>query len=105
MNERGGQLARSWRLIAIVRGCAGVRVQKLARELGVTERTVYRDLIALQAAGVPLTTFDGKDGIKRWRLAKDAPCAICGRATVKVTQLRREMREAAKLINPNPANP
>jgi DeoR/GlpR family transcriptional regulator of sugar metabolism len=52
---RNRQLARSLRvLLRLVASRSGVRLNTLAREEGVHERTIRRDLEALQAAGFPL---------------------------------------------------
>lgn len=64
----------------------------LAGELGVSTRTVRRDLCVLQAAGIPLhrvTESDVERG-KPWRLMKGAPCPICNRGIAT----GKEYREA-----------
>jgi predicted DNA-binding transcriptional regulator YafY len=49
------QLQRTWKLLATIDGAPrGATVGELARHLGVSVRTVYRDLLALGAAGFPL---------------------------------------------------
>ncbi|MCB2188433.1 MAG: WYL domain-containing protein [Deltaproteobacteria bacterium] len=60
---RGEQLARQWQLIRILE-CRrhGASARELAREVGVTVRTVYRDLDALQLAGFPITNREGGQG-------------------------------------------
>ncbi|MBB4687672.1 helix-turn-helix transcriptional regulator [Amycolatopsis jiangsuensis] len=90
---------RAERLVALLfilhRKRAGT-VGELARELGVTERTMRRDLAALREAGVPLWSEPGRHGgvrlVDGWRsrldgltsreavalLALDAPDALAG---------------------------
>lgn len=59
---RGLMLARGLRLVELLRRRA-YRVVELADLLQVTQRTVYRDLIAVEGAGIPLTQDGG-----RWRV-------------------------------------
>jgi predicted DNA-binding transcriptional regulator YafY len=52
---------RLFDIIQILRGASGsVRAEDLATELEVTKRTIYRDIVALQASGVPI---EGAAGI------------------------------------------
>lgn len=52
---RNAEVIRQWRLLLHLDARAhGSAVDELARELGVTKRTVWRDLAALQEAGFPL---------------------------------------------------
>jgi predicted DNA-binding transcriptional regulator YafY len=56
---------RSSRLVELMlrlEGSRGVTARQLAEELGVSVRTVYRDVTALSAAGVPLWTESGPGG-------------------------------------------
>ncbi|AOW91796.1 transcriptional regulator [Rhodococcus sp. WMMA185] len=56
---------RSSRLVEIMlrlEGSRGVTAQRLADELDVSVRTVYRDVAALSAAGVPMWTESGPGG-------------------------------------------
>ncbi|CRK52285.1 DeoR family transcriptional regulator [Rhodococcus sp. RD6.2] len=56
---------RSSRLLDLMlrlQGSAGSTAGRLADQLGVSVRTVYRDVAALQAAGVPLYTESGPGG-------------------------------------------
>ena len=57
---RGNQVIRQWRLICSLEAGPGRTVSELARELDCSERTVWRDLQYLEAAGFPLT--DQKEG-------------------------------------------
>jgi predicted DNA-binding transcriptional regulator YafY len=65
---RGAEVIRQWNIIRALDGARqGATVQDLARTTGVTVRTIWRDLAALQEAGFPL--FDEKiDGRTHWRL-------------------------------------
>lgn len=58
---RGAHFVRQWRLLVLlrVRWCT---LRYLARELGVTRRTVRRDLQVLQGAGLPIRKIDGISG-------------------------------------------
>jgi predicted DNA-binding transcriptional regulator YafY len=56
---------RSSRLLTLMlhlEGNASTTADRLAQQLGVSVRTVYRDVAALQAAGVPLYTESGPGG-------------------------------------------
>ncbi len=62
---RGVQLSRQWRLFRLLEHRAWRAIEDLAAELGVTTRTVRRDLDALSYAGWPITS-DKVDGRVRW---------------------------------------
>jgi len=65
---RSAEVIRQWDIIRALDGSKqGASVQDLAREAGVSVRTIWRDLAALQEAGFPL--YDEKiDGRSFWRL-------------------------------------
>lgn len=65
--ERGESLARQLRLIQIFDERREVAVPEIARELGWTPRTVYRDLSVLERVGVPI--YQERRGARsRWRV-------------------------------------
>ena len=67
---RGDQLARQWRLIQkLARNRYGAQPDALAAELGVTRRTVYRDLNALMYAGFPISSETRAGGVRYGLLA------------------------------------
>ncbi len=51
---RGDQLARQWRVLHTLASRAGWTVDELARDLGSSRRTVWRDLALLQRVRFPL---------------------------------------------------
>lgn len=89
---RNRSLVRTWRLVALLRAGAGCSLDRLSGELGVTTRTIRRDLDALQEAGIAICD-EKPDETRYWRLVKGAPCVICGRAPLRGDQLRRELAE------------
>ena len=71
-------VVRAERLVALLftlQGRRGATVGELASVLGVSERTVHRDVAALQDAGVPLWTEPGRYGgvrlVEGWRTRLD----------------------------------
>lgn len=55
------RIIRLMRLITLIQGVPGIVVRELAERCGTTERTIYRDLEALSAMGIPVTnTGHGK---------------------------------------------
>jgi proteasome accessory factor B len=64
---RNSELIRQWTLLRQLTAARTNTIPKLARDLGVSTRTVRRDLEALQAAGFPLQE-DSANGTKFWRL-------------------------------------
>ena len=64
---RNAEVIRQWRILKRIEGGRYTTVRDLAEEHGVTDRTIRRDLEALQEAGFPL--YDERaDGRKIWRL-------------------------------------
>ena len=57
------------RLMTLLEGRVGRTLDQLRAELGVTKRTVQRDLDALRAAQLPLTS-DTRNGTVRWRFVE-----------------------------------
>ncbi|HEX6738897.1 MAG TPA: HTH domain-containing protein, partial [Vicinamibacteria bacterium] len=66
---RNAEVIRQWRILKRIEAGRYTTSQDLAEEHGVTERTIRRDIEALQEAGFPL--YDERsDGRKIWRLVE-----------------------------------
>jgi predicted DNA-binding transcriptional regulator YafY len=65
---RNAEVIRQWKILRTLEASrTGEPVASLARQCGVTQRTIWRDVAALQDAGFPL--IDEKpDGRTRWKL-------------------------------------
>jgi predicted DNA-binding transcriptional regulator YafY len=62
-------LVRQWILLRTLCGRShGVTVKEMAAEMGVSEKTVRRDLDTFQRVGFPLTETIGDHGRKQWRI-------------------------------------
>ena len=68
---RNSQVVRQWFLLQTLQS-APKTVPELARDLGTTPRTVYRDLEALQALPFAFYTERHDDGATRWHLLRSA---------------------------------
>jgi proteasome accessory factor B len=66
---RNAEVIRQWRILKIIEAGRYTTGNDLAEKLGVTERTIRRDIEALQEAGFPLYD-DRVDGRKVWRLVE-----------------------------------
>ena len=64
---RNAEVIRQWKILKTVEAARHATTQALANEQGVTERTIRRDIEALQEAGFPLYD-EREDGRKVWRL-------------------------------------
>lgn len=64
---RGDQLTRQWRIISLLSGRVGRSLDQLKAELGVTKRTIQRDITVLEVAGFPVVS-ESRDGTVYWRL-------------------------------------
>jgi proteasome accessory factor B len=66
---RNQEVIRQWKVLhALESARNGVVIDTLADDLGVTTRTIRRDLAALQEAGFPLYDERDDEGRTRWRL-------------------------------------
>jgi len=66
---RNQEVIRQWKVLhALESSRHGATIDGLSDELGVTTRTIRRDLAALQEAGFPLYDERNDDGRVRWRL-------------------------------------
>jgi len=66
---RNQEVIRQWKILhALDASRHGVAIAALASELGVTTRTIRRDLAALQEAGFPLFDERDEEGHVRWQL-------------------------------------
>src|SRR5436309_356436 len=63
---RGDQLSRQWKLVRLLSGKLGRSLAQLHAELGVTKRTVQRDIEGLERAGFPIVS-ESRDGTIFWR--------------------------------------
>jgi predicted DNA-binding transcriptional regulator YafY len=61
-------MIRQWTILRMIESAANVTVKSLVGELGVKERTIRRDLAALQEAGFPLYPHETDAGPYHWRL-------------------------------------
>ena len=66
---RNAEVIRQWKILKTIEKGRFTSSAKLASEFGVTERTIRRDVEALQEAGFPLYD-DRADGKKVWRLVE-----------------------------------
>ncbi len=66
---RNAEVIRQWKILKTIEAGRFTSSAKLAEEHGVTERTIRRDIEALQEAGFPLYD-DRHDGKKVWRLVE-----------------------------------
>ena len=69
-------LVRQWVLLRIL--CSrhyGITVKEMAKEMGVSDKTIRRDLETFQKAGFPLEETVGDHGLKKWQVdsAKTQP--------------------------------
>jgi predicted DNA-binding transcriptional regulator YafY len=65
---RNAEVTRQWKILRTLEASRhGESVAGLARQCGVTERTIWRDIAALQDAGFPLVD-EKPDGRTRWKL-------------------------------------
>ena len=65
---RNSELIRQWTLLQKVASARDWTIPKLSEALGVSTRTIRRDLAALQEAGFPVYDHDAGDGSKFWRV-------------------------------------
>jgi proteasome accessory factor B len=66
---RNQEVIRQWRVLHVLESSRhGAAINALADELGVTTRTIRRDLAALQEAGFPLYDERDDEGHVRWRI-------------------------------------
>ncbi len=66
---RNAEVIRQWKILKTIEAGRFTSSAKLAEAYGVTERTIRRDIEALQEAGFPLYD-DRADGRKVWRLVE-----------------------------------
>jgi predicted DNA-binding transcriptional regulator YafY len=66
---RNAEVIRQWKILKRIEAGRHTSTASLAEEHGVTERTIRRDLEALQEAGFPLYD-EREDGRKVWRLVE-----------------------------------
>ncbi|MGO8735849.1 MAG: helix-turn-helix transcriptional regulator [Terriglobia bacterium] len=76
---RGDQLTRQWKLAQLLAGRLGRTLAQLAGELGVTKRTVQRDIEVLMEAGFPVTS-EMRNGTVFWHFMEgfhaESPIAL-----------------------------
>jgi predicted DNA-binding transcriptional regulator YafY len=102
-HDSGVRASRLVTLLFTLQRMRGATAAELARELEVSERTIYRDVAALSAAGVPLWTEPGRGGgirlMEGWRTRLDGLTAQEAAAifAVGVPQVLAELGMSAAL--------
>ena len=75
MNENSPVL-RQWEMLRLLAYCSdGAGVEEIAGKLRVSTRTIRRDLLTLQSAGIPIEEEVRKQGKKVWRFENPAAAA------------------------------
>ncbi|MCL2120197.1 MAG: WYL domain-containing protein [Planctomycetaceae bacterium] len=70
MGQKPTQLERQWRLIRLLSETPdGLPLKTLAERLKTTERTIHRDLVELQEAGIQLQEQTQQHGRKYWQMS------------------------------------
>ncbi len=64
---RGDQLIRQWKIVTLLSGRVGRSLDQLKAELGVTKRTIQRDIAVLEAVGIPVVS-EPRDATVFWRV-------------------------------------
>jgi predicted DNA-binding transcriptional regulator YafY len=76
---RGDQTSRQWQLVRLLSGPRGRTLAQLRAELGVSKRTVQRDMDALERGGFPITSEE-RNGTVFWRFMEgfrvDTPLSL-----------------------------
>ena len=76
---RGDQLTREWKLVQLLAGRVGRTLAQLCVELGVSKRTIQRDIEVLTEAGFPITS-EMRNGTVFWHFMEgfhaEAPIAL-----------------------------
>jgi predicted DNA-binding transcriptional regulator YafY len=67
---RNAEVIRQWKILKTIETGRHTTAHELARQHGVTERTIRRDIEALQEAGFPLYDERAEGGRKVWRLVE-----------------------------------
>lgn len=83
-------LRRSFLLIAVLRSRGGTSLDTLARECGVSSRTIRRDLVALEEAGLPIFSVGEEWEAKLYRFPRGMACPICGKDTSVTSRPQRD---------------
>jgi predicted DNA-binding transcriptional regulator YafY len=102
-HDPGVRASRLVTLLFTLQRLRGATAAQLARELEVSERTIYRDVAALSAAGVPLWAEPGRGGgirlLEGWRTRLDGLTAQEAAAifAVGVPQVLAELGMSAAL--------
>ena len=80
------QITRQWLVLrASIARRHGICVREMARDMGVTQRTIRRDLETLRRAGFPIKDTNGVRGREAWRLSdngKMPPLSLTSDETV-----------------------
>ena len=67
--KRESPLVRQWTLLRMLGDRhAGATVREIAREMGVNDKMIRRDLVTFRSVGFPLEEIVEAFGRKRWRL-------------------------------------
>lgn len=83
---RNAEIVRQWNILRQIESARlGMSVAQLSDETGVTRRTIYRDLDALQEAGFPIYN-EMRDGHAYWKLG-DAPFGALTRMGFSLSEL------------------
>lgn len=76
---RNAEVFRQWKILRTLEASRhGESVAALAKQCGVTQRTIWRDVAALQEVGFPLVD-EKRDGHTRWKMM---PHGLKGRRTL-----------------------
>lgn len=100
-------LHRLLKMITLLESAPGWTVAKLAKEFGVKDRTIFRDIKKLQGCGVPIESMRGRGGVGGYRIQREfflQPVQLTAEEALALSALAESVAEREQIAFLKPAH-